>query len=280
LTKNSGALCRALLGSSLNVNAMPYNVSDSLLSMRPAAPYPDSPTNKALDSSSSHHAPSGFLSSSLFKDPKVQPLPEGLRYLDNPTCWLRDQDIANILNEFYKTWQAATWSRFASIDWDLRYPVPIELFLSDMNRYFVNRPEGVTFVPINLGRSHWTLLAIDSRPGHTRVVFWDPLGNPCPPSAWRKICTFFPAPFTCFDLITRLQLDGFQCGVWTCWFVNTLIQCVAENRDWTGATLTGLLTDSSTFCLPGGASLIEDARASYVTSVRRAATLGTLLVEY
>lgn len=68
--------------------------------------------------------------------------------------------------------------------------------------------------------------------------------------------------------------------VWNSWFANTLIQCVVENRDWTDAALTRMLTDSSTFCIPGGASLIEDARASYVASLRRAATLGSLLVEY
>ena len=233
-----------------------------------------------VSSSSSQDTQSNLLSPSSAKSAKVSSLPRGLRYLDNPKIWLRDQDVANILNEFYKTWQAATWSSFASIEWDFRYPIPLHLFLSDMARYFVVLSARITFVPINLGESHWTLLAIDSRPGHLRVIFWDPLGNPCPPYAWREICAFFLAPFTCIDLTTRLQIDGFQCGVWTCWFANTLIQCVVDNRDWTGADLTRVLTDSSRFHTPGGASLIEEARTSYVASLRSAATLGTLLVEY
>ena len=233
-----------------------------------------------VSSSSSQDTQSNLLSPSSAKSAKVSSLPRGLRYLDNPKIWLRDQDVANILNEFYKTWQAATWSSFASIEWDLRYPIPLHLFLSDMARYFVVLSARITFVPINLGESHWTLLAIDSRPGHLRVIFWDPLGNPCPPYAWREICAFFLAPFTCIDLTTRLQIDGFQCGVWTCWFANTLIQCVVDNRDWTDTDLTRVLTDSFRFHTPGGASLIEEARTSYVASLRSAATLGTLLVEY
>ena len=53
-----------------------------------------------------------------------------------------------------------------------------------------------------------------------------------------------------------------------------------DNRDGSGAELTKVLTDSSRFHTPGGASLIEEARTSYVASLRSAATLGTLLVEY
>ena len=149
-----------------------------------------------------------------------------------------------------------------------------------MIRYFIVMSARITFVPINLGDSHWTLLAIDSRPGRQRVIFWDPLGNPCPPYAWREICAFFRTPFTCIDLTTRLQIDGFQCGVWTCWFDNTLIQCVVDNRDWTDTDLKRVLIDSASFHTLGGDSLIEEARTSYVASLRRAATLGTLSVEY
>ena len=53
-----------------------------------------------------------------------------------------------------------------------------------------------------------------------------------------------------------------------------------DNGDWTGADLTRVLTDSSRFHIPGGASLIEEARTSYVASLRSAAILGTLLVDY
>ena len=53
-----------------------------------------------------------------------------------------------------------------------------------------------------------------------------------------------------------------------------------DNRDWTDTDLTRVLTDSARLHTLGGASLIEEARTSYVASLRSAATLGTLLVEY
>ena len=162
-----------------------------------------------VSSSSTQSTQSKLLSPSSAMNAEVLSLPQGLSYLDDPKIWLRDQDVHNILHELYKTWQAASWSRFTSIEWDFRYPVPLSLFLSDMIRYFVVMSARITFVPINLGDSHWTLLAIDSRPGRQRVIFWDPLGNPCPPYAWREICAFFRTPFTCIDLTTRLQIDGF-----------------------------------------------------------------------
>ncbi len=55
------------------------------------------------------------------------------------------------------------------------------------------------FVPLNLGRSHWTLLALDSRVRSRCAVFWDPLGYRCPKALLSKL-TKFLIEFTSADL--------------------------------------------------------------------------------
>ena len=94
------------------------------------------------------------------------------------------------------------------------------------------------FVPLNLGRSHWTLLALDSRPRSRCAVFWDPLGYRCPKDIWSKLTKFFIG-FILADLQSRVQYDGFQCGVWVCWAVETFTSLALDGKDWTRDTLLG-----------------------------------------
>ncbi len=74
------------------------------------------------------------------------------------------------------------------------------------------------FVPLNLGSSHWTLLALDSKLRSRCAVFWDPLVYRCPKEIWSGLTKFFTG-FILADLQSRVQYDGFQCGVWVCWAV-------------------------------------------------------------
>ena len=94
----------------------------------------------------------------------------------------------------------------------------LSLSLSLWSRLLIS--ECVMFVPLNLGRSHWTLLALDSRPRSRCVVFWDPLGHRCPDEIRYNLTNFFIG-FTWTDIQSRIQHDGFQCGVWVCWAVET-----------------------------------------------------------
>jgi hypothetical protein len=96
--------------------------------------------------------------------------------------------------------------------------------------------ECVMFVPLNLGRRHWTLLALDSRPNFRCAVFWDPLGYRCPDEIRYKLTNFFIG-FTWTDVQSRIQHDGFQCGVWVCWAVETFSSLVLGGNDWNRGTL-------------------------------------------
>ena len=99
-----------------------------------------------------------------------------LSYLDDPKAWLRDEDIANICHEIYKGFTRQPWTGFQNLDWFCHYPIPADLIPIKLDRVRDNFicdnlswsrlliSEHVMFVPLNLGRSHWTLLALDSRP--------------------------------------------------------------------------------------------------------------------
>lgn len=210
-----------------------------------------------------------------------------LEYLQDPRAWLRDEDIANICNEIRKQWTRRPWSAFASIDWRFHYPVTLAALLFDMTLYFhdLHLSPSVTFIPLNIGNSHWTLLALDSRPGKMAVVFWDPLGRACPHRAWTHICSFFDC-FRCIDLVSRLQYDGFQCGVWVCWAIDVLISSTLDAVYWSVPNLSTLFGNAISLNFyparlrDGQATFIEEVREAFVTSIQHAASSGSLLVEY
>ena len=79
--------------------------------------------------------------------------------------------------------------------------------------------------------------AIDSR----RVIFWEHRQTLARPLLGVRFAFSSLLPSLVF--IARRRSDDFQCGA------STLINCVVESRDWTGAALTRVLTDFSTFCL-------------------------------
>ena len=82
-----------------------------------------------------------------------------------------------------------------------------------------------------------------------------------------------------------MQFDCFQCGVWVCWVVNLLISAV-DGQAWTAPYLTNLLNEAVSVNLTsvrvreGGLRFIEEVRASFVNSIMRAASAGSLLVDY
>ena len=152
----------------------------------------------------------------------------------------------------------------------------METFLSDSQ---------IAFTPLNIGGNHWTLVAIDGRAGHKTLVFWDPLGRRFPAQVWRSLCSFFP-DLHCFELVSRQQHDGFQCGVWVCWAVDVLISATVDDRAWTVPYLSSLFCDAVSVNLvsvrirDGEASFIEEVRDTFVSSLQRAASAGSLLVSY
>ena len=113
------------------------------------------------------------------------------------------------------------------------------------------------FVPLNLGRSHCTLLALDSRLRSRFAVFWDPLGYRCPKEIWSKL-TKFSIGFTLADLQSRVQYDGFQCGVWVCWAVENFTSLALDGKDWDRDTLLGAF--DNTLAAYGLLNTLSDAK--------------------
>jgi len=169
---------------------------------------------------------------------------------------------------------------FQNLDWFCHYPIPADLipikfdrvrdiFISDKlpwSRLLIS--ESVMFVPLNLGRSHWTLLALDSRPSSRCVVFWDPLGYRCPNELRYKLTNFFIG-FTWTDVQSRIQHDGFQCGVWVCWAVETFTSLALDGKDWNRATLRDAF--DNTLAANGLVNILSNVRhnSSYISTLLR-----------
>ena len=202
-----------------------------------------------------------------------------LSYLDDSKAWLRDEDIANICHEIYKDFIGQPWTGFRNLDWFCHYPIPADLIPIKFDRVRdiicdhlswsrLLTSEHVMFVPINLSRNHWTLLALDSRLPSRCAVFWDPLGHCCPPEIWSKLTKFFIG-FTLDDLQSRIQHDGFQCGVWVCWAVETFTSLALDGKDWNRGTL--LAAFENTLTAYGLTNTLSDARlnSSHISALVR-----------
>ena len=202
-----------------------------------------------------------------------------LSYLDDSKAWLRDEDIANICHEIYKDFIGQPWTGFRDLDWFCHYPIPADLIPIKFDRVRdiicdhlswsrLLTSEHVMFVPINLSRNHWTLLALDSRLRSRCAVFWDPLGHCCPPEIWSKLTKFFIG-FTLDDLQSRIQHDGFQCGVWVCWAVETFTSLALDGKDWNRGTL--LAAFENTLTAYGLTNTLSNARlnSSHISALVR-----------
>ena len=89
----------------------------------------------------------------------------------------------------------------------------------------------VMFVPFNLGRSDWTLLALLSR---LRALVVLCVGIHSDTTAFIRYGWSSPTfvGFRVAALKTRVQYDGFQCGVWVCWAVKTFMSLALDKNEW------------------------------------------------
>ena len=74
---------------------------------------------------------------------------------------------------------------------------------------------------------------------------------------WSKLTKFFIG-FTLADLQSRIQYDGFQCGVWVCWAVETFTSLALDGKDWDGDTLLGAF--DNTVAAYGLLNTLSDAK--------------------
>ena len=95
--------------------------------------------------------------------------------------------------------------------------------------------------------------------------------------------------FRLADLQSRVQHDGFQCGVWVCWAVETFTSLALDGKDWNRDTLLGAF--ENTLAADGLRNTLSHAernsshvsgllRQRFVDRIRRAATQQSLSVDY
>ena len=117
-------------------------------------------------------------------------------------------------------------------------------------------------------------------------MFWDPLGYRCPKEIWSKLTKFFIG-FTLADLQSRVQYDGFQCGVWVCWAVETFISLALDGKDWDQDTLLGAFDNTlapygqlNTLSISREATTRALLGQKFVDCIHRAAAQQSLSVDY
>jgi hypothetical protein len=187
---------------------------------------------------------------------------------------LTDVKIANISHELFKVFQRHHCP--FRVEWV--YPRPEHLFIEncrdltrEISRAIFN--EGVTFYTLNIGSCHWVLLLIDSRQDKNYFFYFDPLGHPCSRQL-KAILQNLCAHFTFMDNQTRIQFDSFQCGVWTCWIAETILDhfqrnVTISNIPWLELISTRTRTTDHT-------SFIAATRHRYYISLTDALSHGTL----
>ena len=134
----------------------------------------------------------------------------------------------------------------------------------------------MVFTAMNVGNNHWTILAymMDLRGGKS-VCFFDPLGNPTP----RSLTDLFGADTRRFKCFGRVQFDGFQCGVWICWWSAALLDWLTAGRKLHDFTLEGLVFSDATVVeqIRHNCAIVRDARRNFDDLLRKRSAEGTLL---
>eukprot|EP00741_Cyanophora_paradoxa_P016236 tig00000042_g15675.t1 len=161
--------------------------------------------------------------------------------------WLQDAQIANIVTLLLV--RAGPQIRVRSL-----YPASSDIVASNLRRYARLEPErrkrkslgyasegGIVLCPVSIG----ILLAVD---GATRRLRWfDSLGLAPDRAVERAAKKAFPAFSWGVDTVGRLQTDSFQCGIWVCFFAESIINEAATQFGWeehlTGARALGFLRE-------------------------------------
>jgi len=149
----------------------------------------------------------------------------------NPTHWLSEVMIANILHELHLKY---IHRPHVSVPIDYIYPMTMkllsELIGNDSPSSQVRQikdSNGLAVTSLNIG-SHWTALVIDARPEREEIFYFDSLGKPIPPRLTAAIDSTFPS-FSFFDCEMTVQFEGVHCGVWACWYLECVLSCLRDN---------------------------------------------------
>ena len=92
---------------------------------------------------------------------------------------------------------------------------------------------GITLVFVNPNSSHWRLIILDGL--HQQVILFDPLGVSLPTSLSRAIRDFVGAEYRITDMLSCVQAEGWNCGIWTLhvasMYVRTVMERLSDGRD-------------------------------------------------
>ena len=132
--------------------------------------------------------------------------------------------IGNIQGILWESLQGIWRNNEGKLSVNFIYPLTLEILLDnvkDQCRYLLRAKRKhvntVTFITINLGRSHWTLLVIDNQ-REKNILYFDSLGNLIPSSLRDAMASLFP-DFKGLDLKVwpQIQFENYHCGVWARW---------------------------------------------------------------
>ena len=88
---------------------------------------------------------------------------------------------------------------------------------------------GVTFAFINPSNNHWRLIVLDGM--HQQVVVFDPLGTPLPQAVMDAISTYMGPTFQVTDLLSCLQAEGWNCGIWAIFIASRYVSASVVHMD-------------------------------------------------
>jgi len=190
---------------------------------------------------------------------------------------LTDTQVANILHEHWKTYKDI------QLDVKMDYPGTQALVRETLSKRKRSRKlwrdNTLVFAPVNVRLKeghHWVILAWLMSGGEKTICYFDPLGNPAP----RFLKGIFGGRDEPSDILEfeRVQFDGFQCGVWICWWSATVLDWLAGDRLLRDFSLDGLVsTTAHTRALQlQNSRMVMRVRREYDNLLYRVSTQGTL----
>ena len=197
---------------------------------------------------------------------------------DNPildrkrkTDWLTDIQVANIQGLLWESQKAGTWDRNPGLSVYFQYPSTLALVIGDLSKHTgnylrVTADNSVLFTIINRGGNHWVLLVLDNITTK-RALYFDSLGQDIPETLCTALSTQF-ADFIQMNLCPQIQFEGFQCGVWACWLISTLLDRLLK-----GKVLHTLLFDELIAVDGCSNQDSQDSNCAFITELRESFTV-------
>lgn len=192
----------------------------------------------------------------------------------DPSFLLTDTILHNIIHELRKMFLNGHDGKIKDF-----YPRPLNSVLDQLDSATDPEDHDQLIIPIIINGNHWTLLIIDLRPLTQHMLYFDSLGGKIDTRLQNRLTNVFPT-HTLFVFNQQLQFDGFQCGVWVCFFISLVYERLRSGTDLSTIDLTdhslhvtnNLTRDQKRH----NSDFIADLRSTYTDYLLRAKAAGTL----